>query len=61
MVEIRDGKTDGDKFSFKITYTLKDGDKTAVYEGTVEGDHMKGIVRFRGVGQTWTFDAKRVD
>src|SRR5438128_947827 len=34
VLEIRDGKVEGEKFSFKITYTLKDGDKTAVYEGT---------------------------
>ena len=61
VVEIRDGKLDGDKFSFKITYTLNDGDRTAIYEGTVEGDHMQGIVKFRGVGQTWTLDAKRAD
>ncbi len=61
LIEIRDGKVNGDEFSFKITYELKDGDKTSVYEGTVEGDHMKGIVKFRGIGQTWTFDARRAD
>src|SRR6266446_2176692 len=30
LIEIRDGKIDGDKFSFKVTYELKDGEKTAV-------------------------------
>ena len=58
-IEINDGKIDGDKFSFKVTTENKQGERTAVYEGTVGGDHLKGIIKFRGIGQTWTLDAKR--
>jgi len=58
-IEIKDGKIDGDKFSFKVTTENKQGERTAVYEGTVGGDHLKGIIKFRGIGQTWTLDAKR--
>jgi hypothetical protein len=46
--DISDGKIDGDKFSFKVVIETKQGDKTAVYEGTVEGDHLKGTTKFRG-------------
>ena len=60
-IEIKDGKIDGDKFSFKVTTENKQGERTAVYEGTVVGDRLKGIVKFRGIGQTWTLDAKRAD
>ena len=58
-IEIKDGKIDGDKFSFKVTTENKQGERTAVYEGTVVGDHLKGVIKFRGIGQTWTLDAKR--
>jgi hypothetical protein len=57
--DIKDGKIDGDKFSFKVTTENKQGERTAVYEGTVVGDHLKGVIKFRGIGQTWTLDAKR--
>ena len=60
-VEIKDGKIDGDKFSFKVTTENKQGERTAVYEGTVVGDRLKGIIKFRGIGQSWTLDAKRAD
>ena len=59
--DIQDGKVDGNKFSFKIIQEGKNGVRTAVYEGTVSGNQMKGIVKFRGIGQTWVLDAKRVD
>jgi len=58
-IEIRDGKIDGDKFSFKVTTENKQGEKTAIYEGNVVGDHLKGIIKFRGICQTWTLDARR--
>ena len=58
-IEIKDGKMDGDKFSFKVTTENKQGERTAAYEGTVMGDHLKGIIKFRGIGQSWTLDAKR--
>lgn len=58
-IEISDGKVEGNKFSFRIKLDTKQGEKTVVYEGTVEGDRMKGVTKFRGIGQTWEFEAKR--
>lgn len=60
-IEIKDGKIDGDKFSFKVTTENKKGERTAIYEGTIEGDRLKGIIKFRGIGQTWPLDAKRAN
>ncbi len=59
--EISDGKVDGNRFSFKIKIESKTGERTVVYEGTVEGDQMKGVAKFRGIGQSWEFEAKRVE
>ena len=59
--DISDGKIDGDKFSFKVAIETKQGDKTAVYEGTVEGDRLKGTTKFRGIGITQPFEAKRAN
>jgi hypothetical protein len=60
-VDISDGKVDGDKFSFKLTMETKQGERTVVYEGTVEGDQLKGTMKFRGIGITQPFDAKRAN
>jgi hypothetical protein len=60
-IEIKDGKIDGEKFSFKVTTESKQGERTAVYEGTVVGDQLKGVIKLRGIGQSWTLDAKRAD
>jgi uncharacterized protein YhdP len=60
-VDISDGKVDGDKFSFKLTMDSKQGQRTVVYEGTVEGDQLKGTMKFRGIGITQPFDAKRAN
>src|SRR5437667_6671403 len=35
-IEISDGKVDGEKFSFKLKVESKQGERTSVYEGTVE-------------------------
>ena|SRR5579872_5620327 len=59
--DIRDGKIDGDKFSFKVVTETKQGEKTAVYEGTVDGDQLKGTTKFRGIGITQPFEAKRAN
>lgn len=59
--DISDGKIDGNKFSFKVKTESKQGEKTAVYEGVLEGDHLKGVIKFRGIGQTWELDAKRAN
>ena len=59
--EISDGKIDGNKFSFKVKTESKQGEKTAVYEGVFEGDHLKGVIKFRGIGQSWDLDARRAN
>ena len=61
VFNIKDGKVEGDKFSFKLTTENKNGERTAVYEGTVVGDRLNGIIKFRGIGQTWPLDAKRTN
>lgn len=60
-VEISDGKIDGPKFSFKLTIDTKQGQRTVVYEGTIDGDQLKGAMKFRGIGITQPFDAKRAN
>jgi hypothetical protein len=60
-IGIKDGKVEGDKFSFKVTTENSQGERTAVYEGAVVGDHLKGIIKFRGIGQTWELDARRAN
>jgi hypothetical protein len=61
VFNIKDGKVEADKFSFKVTTENKQGERTAVYEGTLVGDRLKGIIKFRGIGQTWPLDAKRAN
>jgi hypothetical protein len=58
-LEISDGKVDGEKFSFKLKIENKQGERISVYEGTIEGDQLKGTVKFRGIGITQPFEAKR--
>ena len=57
--EISDGKVDGDKFSFKLKFETTTGEKTAVYQGTVEGDQLKGTIKYRGIGITQPLEASR--
>jgi hypothetical protein len=60
-VEISDGKVDGDKFTFKMKLDTNQGERTAVYEGTIEGNQLKGITKYRGIGITRPFAAKRAN
>jgi hypothetical protein len=60
-IEITDGKMDGDKFSFKLKIENKQGERIAVYEGTLEGDQLKGTTKYRGIGITQPFEAKRAN
>jgi uncharacterized Fe-S center protein len=60
-IDISDGKVDGDRFSFKVKLDTKQGEKTAVYEGTIESDRLKGVIKFRGIGMTRPIDAKRTN
>jgi hypothetical protein len=59
--DISDGKIEGDKFSFKLTVESKQGERTVVYEGVIGGDQLKGTMKFRGIGITQPFDAKRTN
>jgi len=60
VTEIKEGKLDGNKFSFKTTMSTPNGEFTSVYEGTVEGDTLKGTSkREGGEGQARPFEAKR--
>src|SRR5262249_34181793 len=42
--DIKDGKLDGDKFKFSALQRGKQGERTVVYEGTVEGNELKGTI-----------------
>lgn len=57
--DISDGKIEGEKFSFKVTVETKTGERTAVYEGSLEGDELKGSIKYRGIGITRPFNATR--
>jgi hypothetical protein len=60
-MEIQEGKIEGNKFSFKTVMETPNGTMTSVYEGTVEGDMLKGTSRREGgQGQGRPFEAKRV-
>jgi len=59
VIEIADGKIDGNKFSFKVQMEIERGVRTAMYEGTVDGDQLKGTVKYRGIGITEPFSATR--
>jgi hypothetical protein len=56
--DIADGKIDGNKFSFKVTTEGRNGKMTSTYEGTVEGDTLKGTSAREG-GEPRPFEAKR--
>ena len=56
---ISDGKVEGNKFTFRVVFEGNKGTRTITYEGTVEGDLLKGKLKVRGIGQEWPFEAKR--
>jgi hypothetical protein len=57
-MDIADGKVDGNKFSFTVTMSTPNGEFKTVYEGTVEGDMLKGTAAREG-GQGRPFEAKK--
>lgn len=57
-VDIKDGKIDGNKFSFTVVMSTPNGEFKTVYEGTVEGDAIKGTSSREG-GQSRPFEAQR--
>ena len=56
--EIKDGKIDGNKFSFTTTMSTPNGDMKLSYSGTVEGGVFKGNAEREG-GQARPFEARK--
>jgi hypothetical protein len=56
--EIKDGKIEGNKFSFSTVFSTPNGEFKTVYEGTLEGDTLKGTASREG-GEGRPFEAKR--
>ena len=59
VIDISDGKLDGETFSFRVKRETAQGERTAIYEGTIKGDELNGTTKFRGIGITQPFHAKR--
>ena len=57
-LEIKEGKIDGSKFSFTTVMSGSRGEFKTVYEGTVEGDTLKGTTTGRRGPSP--FEAKRM-
>ncbi|MBY0503239.1 MAG: hypothetical protein K2X03_04995 [Bryobacteraceae bacterium] len=57
--EIIEGKLAGNKFSFKTKQTTKKGENIMVWEGTVDGDSLKGTRAREGANNKTEFTAKR--
>jgi|HigsolmetaAR201D_1030396.scaffolds.fasta_scaffold19972_2 hypothetical protein len=58
-IEIKDGKIEGNKFSFTVVNRTRRGDITTKWEGTVEGDELKGTRSSWTGQQSVPFTAKR--
>ncbi len=56
--EIKEGKLDGNNFTFSVVMSTPNGEFTTVYKGTVEGDTLKGTASRQG-GQERPFEAKK--
>ena len=59
--DIKDGKLDGDKFKFSAVQRGKQGERTVVYEGTVQGNELKGTIKPEGMDQGRPFTAKKAE
>lgn len=57
--DVTNGKLDGAKFSFSTTTEGPNGSMTTKYEGTVEGDTLKGTSAREGGNRTMPFEAKK--
>lgn len=58
--EIKEGKIDGNKFTLKVVSAGPNGEMTSIYEGTIEGDVLKGtIVREGSDRPPMPFEAKK--
>jgi hypothetical protein len=61
-VEISNGKIDGEKFSFETTFETPRGTMTMVWEGSVEGDTLKGKRSVKEFDRPpMSFTAKKAD
>ena len=59
--EIKDGKLDGNKFSFTTSFDTPNGAMITKYEGSVDGAVLKGTsVREGGQGEPRPFEAKKL-
>lgn len=58
-IEIRDGKVDGNSFSFVTQQKTKRGEATVRWEGKVEGDTMTGTRAVEGGKRSVPFTLKR--
>jgi hypothetical protein len=58
-IDISEGKVNGDKFSFVTVMQMQGNEIKVKYEGTVEGDTIKGTATRDGGGQSRPFEAKR--
>src|SRR5260370_22115282 len=59
-VDIKNGKVDGNKFSFTTVQNGKNGEVTVAWEGTVTGDELSGEQQRDG-GQGRPVTAKRAN
>ena len=57
--DVADGKLEGAKFSFSTTTEGPNGTMTTKYEGTLEGDTLKGTSAREGGNRTMPFEAKK--
>lgn len=58
-IDIKDGKVDGNKFSFITVMEMQGNEIKVKYEGSVDGDTIKGNATRDGGGQARPFEAKR--
>jgi hypothetical protein len=56
--DIKNGKLDGNKFSFTTMISTPNGDMKTSYTGTVDGNTIKGTAEREG-GQARPFEAKK--
>ena len=56
---VQDGKIDGNKFSFTTVQKGRDGEMKVLWEGTVEGDELRGERKMEGRPRGMQFIAKK--
>jgi hypothetical protein len=56
---VQDGKIEGNKFSFTTTQKTRDGEVKVTWEGTLEGNELKGERKIEGRSRGVPFTAKK--